>query len=72
MEAVAGYRVVAMSRDGNRLILDESLKQDRAEQMRALLLKLNTYEDILVEPDIADQTLKLTSQDGDNSDSLPL
>ena len=40
MESVSSYRVVAVSADGQRLVLDESLELERAEQMRALLVEM--------------------------------
>jgi hypothetical protein len=72
MPSLNSYRVVAVSPDGQRLILDESLELDRAEQMRALLLQLKAYEEIQVEEDVADQTPRLTVDDGDNSETLAL
>jgi hypothetical protein len=72
MESVNSYRVVAVSSDGQRLVLDESLELDRAEQMRTLLLQLKTYEEIQVEQDVADQTPRLTVDDGNNSETVAL
>ncbi len=70
MESASSYRVVAVSFEGQRLVLDESLELDRARQMRALLIELKTYEDIVVKEDVADQTPRLTVQDGDNSETV--
>jgi hypothetical protein len=70
MDTLSSYRVVAVSAGGQRLILDESLELDRAQQMRALLLELKAYQEIVVEQDVADQTPRLTVQDGDNSETV--
>jgi hypothetical protein len=70
MESVSNYRVVAVSSDGQRLILDESLELERAEQMRALLVGMKAYQEILVEHDVADQTPRLTVDSGDNSETI--
>jgi hypothetical protein len=67
MEAVR-YRVVALFSNGQRLILDESLELNRAEQMRDLVLKLETYDVVQVEQDVADQTPRLT--DGTNGETI--
>ena len=65
------YRVVAVSRNGQRLVLDEALELDRAEQMRALLLELKAYEEIVVEHDVDDETPRLTVNDGDERETVP-
>ena len=72
MESINSYRVVAVSSNGERLILDESLELDRAQQMRELLVQLKTYDEIQVEEDVADQTPRLTVEDGDNSETVAL
>jgi len=64
METLSSYRVVAVSRNGQRLVLDESLALDRAEQMRQLLVQTNAYQEILVEQDVADETPRATIDDG--------
>jgi hypothetical protein len=70
MEPESNYRVVAVCPDGQRLILDEALAIDRAEQMRQVLLQLNTYPEIVVEQDIADHTPRLTVEDGNDVDTV--
>jgi hypothetical protein len=70
MESVSNYRVVAVSSDGQRLILDESLELERAEQMRALLVGMKAYQEIVVEHDVADQTPRLTVDSGDNAETI--
>ena len=65
------YRVVAVSRNGQRLVLDESLELDRAEQMRALLLELKAYDEIVVEHDVEDETPRLTVSDGNERETIP-
>ena len=70
MDSNTSYRVVAVSAEGQRLILDESLEFDRADQMRELLLGMKAYAEIIVEPDVADQTPRLTVNDGENSETV--
>ena len=70
METEANYRVVAVCPDGQRLVLDESLAIDRAEQMRQVLLQMNAYPEIVVEPDMADHTPRLTVEDGNDTDTV--
>jgi len=70
MESASSYRVVAVSSDGQRLVLDESLEFERAEQMRALLVEMKAYQEIVVEQDVADQTPRLTVDNGDNSETV--
>jgi hypothetical protein len=38
--------------------------------MQTLLVELKAYQEIVVEPDAADQTPKLTVHDGDNSETV--
>lgn len=71
MDPESNYRVVAVCPDGKRLVLDESLAMDRAEQMRQLLLQMKAYQEIVVEPDIADHTPRLTVEDGNVSETVP-
>jgi hypothetical protein len=70
MDSITSYRVVAVSADGQRMILDESLDFDRADQMRTLLVELKAYAEIIVEPDVADGTRRLTVNDGGNTETV--
>jgi hypothetical protein len=71
MESVS-YRVVAVSSDGQRLVFDDALDLNRAEQMRDMLRQWNGNEKIEVEPDVADQTPRLTVEDGDNGETVQM
>jgi len=70
METETSYRVVAVCPDGQRLILDESLAIDRAEQMRQLLLQMKAYPEIVVEHDVTDHTPRLTLDDSNDTDTV--
>lgn len=70
MESEQSYRVVAVSGDGARVVLDESLELTRAEQMRALLLQMNAYPSVVVEQDIADGTPKATIDGDQNAETV--
>jgi hypothetical protein len=72
METVNHYRVVAVSDDGSRQVLDESLELTRAEQMRALLLQVNAFPEIVVEHDVVDETPKATIDGDQNAETLAL
>jgi hypothetical protein len=71
MESVS-YRVVAVSSDGQRLVFDDALDLNRAKQMRDMLRQWNGNEKIEVEPDVADQTPRLTVEDGDNGETVQM
>ena len=70
METECSYRVVAVCPDGQRVVLDEALSIDRAEQMRQLLLQMNAYPEIVVEHDVADNTPRLTVEDGTDAETV--
>jgi hypothetical protein len=70
METETCYRVVAVCPDGQRLVLDESLAIDRAEQMRQLLLQMNAYPEIVVEQDVVDHTPRLTVDNGNETETV--
>jgi hypothetical protein len=64
------YRVVAVAPDGARVVLDESLELTRAEQLRALLLQMNAYPEIVVEHDVVDDTPKATIDGDQNAETV--
>jgi hypothetical protein len=70
METVSTFRVIGVSRDGGRVVLDEALELARAEQMRALLLQTGAYSEIVVEHDVVDDTPKATVDGDQNAETV--
>jgi hypothetical protein len=72
MPTSVSYRIVAVSPEVGRVVIDDSLELGRAEQMRDLLVKLKKYQEVVVEPDVDDGTPTVEIQRGESQDTLPI
>jgi len=72
---IAVFVEKGMGATGLAKVVADNLEFDRADQMRALLVEMKAYADIVVEQDVADQDVadqapRLTVNDGENSETV--